>query len=224
MMTLSSEQRTFFETAVSTYQADLAADTSAQAYLASRGLSPADAATWRLGVVRRPLVGHESYAGRLALPYLTPAGVVNLRFRCIQPHNCKTVVLWVDEKGKEHNCVKYLSIDGMESNLFNVLDLKKESPYIGVTEGELDAMTLSLCGIPAVGVPGVENWQEHFGRCLADFDLVYSFADGDKAGKAFGRFLAREAKARPVRVPRGQDINSIYQEKGADGVRALIAG
>ena len=224
MQTLSSEQRAFFETAVSTYQADLAADTSAQAYLTSRGLSPADAATWRLGVVRRPLVGHESYAGRLALPYLTPAGVVNLRFRCIQPHNCKTVVLWVDEKGKEHNCVKYLSIDGMESNLFNVLDLKKESPYIGVTEGELDAMTLSLCGIPAVGVPGVENWQSHFGRCLADFDLVYSFADGDKAGKNFARFLAREAKARPVRLPKRSDVNSIYQQEGADGVRALIAG
>ncbi|MFC8490700.1 toprim domain-containing protein [Streptomyces sp. NPDC057235] len=213
MNTLTSEQRLFFEQAVSTYQQDLAADQAALSYLAKRGFGPEVAQAYRLGIVRRPLVGHESYAGRLALPYLTPAGAVNLRFRCLRQHVCK-----------DEGCPKYLSIDGMESNLFNVLDLKKDSPHIGVTEGELDAMTLSICGIPAVGVPGVENWQSHFGRCLADFDLVYSFADGDKAGKSFGRFLAREAKARPVRVPKGQDINSIFQEGGADAVRALIAG
>lgn len=221
MQTLTTAQRQFFEQAVTTYQSDLAGDTSAQAYLASRGLAQ-HAPTFRLGVVRRPLVGHESYAGRLAIPYLTPAGVVNLRFRCIKQHDCKTAVIWTDEKGKAHHCVKYLSMEGMESNLYNVLDLKKESPFIGVTEGELDAQTLSICGIPAVGVPGVENWEEWFGRCLADFDVVYSFADGDAAGRKFSKFLAKEAKARPVKVPKGKDVNKIYVEGGPDAVRALI--
>ena len=222
MQTLTSVQRQFFEQAAQTYQADLAADTSAQEYLQSRGFGPEVAATFRLGVVRRPLVGHESYRGRLAIPYLTPAGVVNLRFRCLKSHDCAKTVIFTDPKGKHHYCVKYLSMDGMDSNLFNVMDLKKDSPYVGVTEGELDAITLSMCGIPAVGVPGVENWQDHFSRCLEDFDVIYSFADGDTAGRKFGRFLAKEAKARPVAIPKSMDVNKLYQEGGADALRRLI--
>lgn len=211
MQTLSSEQQTFFESAVSTYQEDLAGDTSVQAYLMGRGFGPQAAATFRLGVVRRPLIGHESFAGRLVIPYLTPAGVVNIRFRCLQGHDCKAA-----------ECPKYLSMDGVESNLYNVLDLKKPSSFICVTEGELDAATLSMAGLPAVGVPGVENWREHFGRCLEDFDVIYSFADGDKAGRRFAKFLAKEVRARAVRLPNGKDVNKIYCEGGADALRRLV--
>ncbi|GAA4891080.1 toprim domain-containing protein [Streptomyces coeruleoprunus] len=213
MQTLSAAQRTYFEQAASIYQQDLAGDTSALAYLAKRGFGPSVVSTFRLGVVRRPLVGHEGYRGRLAIPYITPAGVVNMRFRCLRSHDCRAA-----------NCPKYLSQDGLTANLYNVLDLKKDSDHIGITEGELDAIALSISGIPAVGVPGVENWQQHFSRCLSDFDTVYSFADGDTAGRKFGKFLAKEAKARIVRVPQGEDINSLYVKGGPDAVRALIDG
>jgi len=209
VQTLSTAQRRFFEQAVTQYQSDLAGDTSAQAYLMSRGIGPQAAATFRLGVVRTPLVGHESRAGRLAIPYLTPAGPVNLRFRCIEQHECE-------------GHAKYLSMEGAATNLYNVLDLKKDSPFICVTEGEIDAMTLSMCGLPAVGVPGVESWQKHFSRCLEDFDVIYSFADGDKAGRKFSSFLAKEAKARPVSMPQGKDVNKLYTEGGADALRKLI--
>lgn len=212
MQTLTSAQRRFFEQAASTYQQDLAGDTAALAYLASRGFGPSVVGTYRLGVAHSPLVGHEAYRGRLAIPYVTPAGVVNMRFRCLRSHDCKA-----------ENCPKYLSQDGFGTNLFNVLDLKKDSPFIGVTEGELDAITLSMCGIPAVGVPGVESWQNHFSRCLEDFDVIYSFADGDTAGRKFARFLAKEAKARPVSMPKGMDVNKLHLEGGPDSVRALIA-
>lgn len=211
MQTLSAAQRTSFEQAVSIYQSDLSADTSAQAYLASRGLDPAAAATFRLGVVRRPLPEHEQYAGRLAIPYLTPAGVVNIRFRCAQAHDCEA----------EHH-PKYLSAEGAGTNLFNVLDLKKDSPYVCVTEGEIDAMSLSLAGMPAVGVPGVDTWQKHWSRCLEDFDVIYAFGDGDKAGSKFSSFLARQAKARPIRMPKGEDCNSLYTKGGADALRRLL--
>ncbi|MFK4187286.1 toprim domain-containing protein [Streptomyces sparsogenes] len=211
MQTLSAEQRRFFEQAASTYQSDLAADTNAQEYLKGRGFDGRAAVTFRLGVVHRPLVGHEGYAGRLAIPYITPTGVVNMRFRCLKPHDCKA-----------EDCPKYLGSDGMDSNLFNVLDLKQDSPFICVTEGELDAATLSMAGLPAVGVPGVETWQKHFSKCLDDFDVIYTFADGDKAGRAFARFLAREAKARPVRLPDGEDVNSLYMKGGADALRRLL--
>lgn len=211
MQKLSAEQRRYFEQAASTYQADLAGDTGVQAYLRGRGFDGQAAATFRLGVVHRPLVGHEGYAGRLAIPYITPSGVVNMRFRCLRAHDCKA-----------EDCPKYLSADGMDSNLYNVLDLKQDSPFICVTEGEIDAATLSMAGLPAVGVPGVETWQKHFSKCLDDFEVIYSFADGDKAGRAFGRFLAREAKARPVRLPPGEDVNSLYMKGGADALRRLL--
>lgn len=209
MQTLSEEQRRFFEQAASTYQADLAGDTSAQAYLASRGLGPSALGTFRLGVVRRPLPGHEQYAGRLAIPYLTPAGVVNIRFRCAQAHECE-------------GHPKYLSTEGAGTNLFNVLDLKRDSSFICVAEGEIDTMSLSLAGLPAVGVPGVDTWQKHFARCLEDFDVIYAFGDGDKAGGKFSNFLARETKARPIRMPSGEDCNSIYVKEGADGLRRML--
>jgi DNA primase len=209
VQTLSDEQRRFFEQAASTYQADLAGDTSARAYLASRGLGSDALVTFRLGVVRRPLVGHEQYAGRLAIPYLTPAGVVNLRFRCLQSHECD-------------GHPKYLSAEGAGTNLYNVLDLKRDSPFICVAEGEIDAMSLSLAGLPAVGVPGVDTWQKHFSRCLEDFDVIYAFGDGDKAGGKFSSFLAREAKARPIRMPNGKDCNDVFREEGAEGLRKLI--
>ena len=211
MQTLSAEQRRFFEQAASTYQTDLSGDTAAREYLAKRGLSSA-LDTFRLGVVRRPLPGHEGYAGRLAIPYLTPAGVVNIRFRCLRDH----------DHAAEH-CPKYLSLPDAGTNLFNVLDLKKDAPCAVVTEGELDAMSWSLAGIPAVGSPGVDAWQKYWGRTsLRDFDVVYGAGDGDKAGAKFNSLLAREIKARPLRFPPGEDSNSLYAKGGADALRCLI--
>jgi DNA primase len=211
VQTLSAAQRTFFEQAATTYQSDLAVDTGVQAYLKGRGIDQQAAATFRLGVVRRPLVGHEAYGGRLAIPYLTPAGVVNVRFRCLRPHDCKAA-----------ECPKYLSADAAETNLYNVLDFKKDSPFIVIPEGEMDVMAWSLSGVPAVGPPGIEAWRDHFPRCYEDFDVVYSAGDGDKAGSKFNARMAREVKARPLRIPQGEDSNSLFAKGGADALRRLI--
>jgi DNA primase len=209
----STEQRLLLEQAVSQYQRDLAGDTAAQAYLMSRGFGPEVASTFRLGVVRTPLVGHEGYRGRLAIPYNTPAGPVNLRFRCLKQHSCK-----------DEGCPKYLSSEGADSNLFNVLDLRKPSDFICVAEGELDTITLSMCGLPAVGVPGASNWGKHFSRCLDDFSAVFVFGDPDDAGKGLNKKLINDVRARPVRMPKGLDCNDVYRRDGAEGLHKLIAG
>lgn len=207
------EQRLSLAQAVSQYQNDLAAGFAGQEYLKSRGFTEDVAAQWRLGLVTSPLVGHESYRGRLAIPYLTPAGPVNLRFRCLKDH-----------VHKDEGCPKYLSSDGAENNLFNVLDLSRPGDAICVTEGELDAITLSMCGFPAVGVPGVQGWQKHFGRCLDDFSKIYVLGDGDDAGKGLNKKLINDVRAIPVRMPKGHDVNSLYLEGGQDALRKLIAG
>lgn len=206
------EQRLSFEQAASRYQAALAADTSAQAYLTSRGFGPVVAGTFRLGVVRDPIPGHEGYQGRLSLPYITPAGVVNFRFRCLQQHSCS-----------EARHGKYLGLEGLETNLYNVADLKKPGDAIAVCEGELDAITLSMCGIPAVAVPGASSWKKHYRLCLEDFTKVFAFGDADDAGKGLNKKLIEAVRAIPVRLPKGEDVNSLYLKGGQDALRSLIA-
>lgn len=207
----TTEQRLSFAQAASQYQRDLAVHTDAQAYLESRGFTEQVAQQFRLGVVTSPLVGHERYRGRLAIPYLTPAGPVNFRFRCLEQHGCS-----------EAGHGKYLGLEGLETNLYNVGDLKKTGDGVAVCEGELDAITLSMSGIPAVAVPGASSWKKHYRLCLEDFTRVYAFGDADDAGKSLNKKLIESVRAVPVRLPKGHDVNSLYLEGGRDALERLI--
>lgn len=219
----SDEQKAFFETAASSYQAQLASDTSAQAYLKRRGFAREDAATYRLGVLRSPLLGHEQFKDRLAIPYITPHGIVTFTFRCLQDHVCKETVLFVNKEGKKVTCKKYRAPAGMERTLYNVLDFKKDTDTIYVCEGEIDAMTLSMCGFAAIAIPGVQQWKPFFSACFKDYTQIFVVADGDEAGYRLGNFLSMEIKARAVRPPSGEDCNSIYVKGGGDAVRQWLA-
>lgn len=169
-------------------------------YLANRGIPLQVARLAQLGVVAEPEVGHEQYVGRLAIPYVTKTGVVDLRFRALNPA--------VEPK--------YMGLTGAETKMYNVLDIEKAGDYIGVCEGEIDTLTLSgVVGIPCVGVPGANSWKRHYTRLLADFERVFVFADGDQPGTEFARSLARELPVTIVQLPEGQDVNSMYVSEGA---------
>lgn len=155
----------------------------------------------RLGVVEEPEVGHEQFAGRLSIPYITKTGVVDLRFRSLNPA--------VEPK--------YMGMAGTDTKLYNVLDIDRAGDFIGVCEGELDTLTMSRCvGIPCVGVPGANSWKRHYTRLLADFERVFVFADGDQPGKEFATSLARELPVTIVQCPEGHDVNSLYVQEGAN--------
>ena len=179
----------------------------AEDYLAERGITLEQAQKVRLGVVLEPLTGHEAYTNRLAIPYITRSGVVDLRFRSMD----------LSEP-------KYMGLSGATTHLYNVSAFFKASSYICICEGEIDTITLDVtCGIPAVGVPGVNNWKKHYSRLLADFDKVFLFADGDNAGTEFGKSLARELpNLTVVQMPEGEDVNSMYRMQGADYFRSKI--
>ena len=179
----------------------------AEDYLASRGITKEVARQARLGVVEAPETGHEAYIGRLAIPYITKTGVVDIRFRSLNPA--------VEPK--------YMGMTGAETKMYNVIDVERAGDWIGVCEGELDTITLSGCvGIPCVGVPGANSWKKHYTRLLADFERVFVFADGDQPGKEFAAGLARELPVTIVSMPDGEDVNSIYVKHGADYIRDKI--
>jgi len=172
----------------------------AEDYLASRGIPLEVARLASLGVVAEPEVGHEQYVGRLSIPYITKTGVVDLRFRSLNPA--------VEPK--------YMGMTGAETRMYNVTDVERASDYIGICEGEIDTLTMArVIGIPCVGVPGANSWKKHYTRLLADFERVFVFADGDQPGTEFARSLARELPVTIVQSPDGHDVNSLFLQEGS---------
>lgn len=192
------------EAATAGYEADLG---QVADYLTGRGITRDMAVTFRLGYVATPAPGHEPYAGRLAIPYITPAGVVDIRFRAV-----------VDTEG-----AKYLSRPGAQPTLFNVGAFFRPSMTVAICEGELDTVVMdTVSGVPAVGCPGVQLWKPYYNRLFADHRVLV-MCDGDDAGRDFGKRLAREVDgAVPIHLPDGHDVNSLFQAGGADAVRALL--
>jgi DNA primase len=202
----STSQRESLLRAAKYYHSALA---EAEDYLAERGITMEAADKARLGVVLDPLTGHEQYVNRLAIPYLTKSGVVDIRFRSL---------------GNEEP--RYMGLTGATTRLYNVGAFFRASSYICICEGEIDTITLDyVCGIPAVGVPGVNNWKKHYTRLLSDFDKVFLFADGDNAGYEFSKSLARELSGLVIiQAPEGEDVNSLYKTHGSDYFKEKIAG
>ena len=172
----------------------------AEDYLASRGIPLEVARLAQLGVVAEPDTGHEQYAGRLAIPYITKTGVVDLRFRSLNPA--------VEPK--------YMGMTGAETKMYNVTDVERANDYIGICEGEIDTLIMArVIGVPCVGVPGANSWKKHYTRLLADFERVFVFADGDQPGTEFARSLARELPVTIIQSPDGHDVNSLYLQEGS---------
>lgn len=197
MQALSREQRLSLEQAQKEYSSHVE---EAEELLAVRGIDLEAARSAGLGVVRNPIPQHRHLTGRLSIPYITRAGVVNFTFRRLG----------------EGNSPKYMKAEGFEANLYGVESLKKADDWIAICEGELDALTLHICGIPALGIPGAKNWKPHWNRIFADFSRVYVFADGDTAGNELKDRALHQLGTSGVHVkmPEGEDVNSLYVQYG----------
>lgn len=207
MPKLSNAQKKFWVDAMSRYHSSLPGSPAAE-YLDGRKLTAQDTAPFRLGYVADPLPGHDMYAGMLAIPYVrwSPGAkgtVVSMRFRCIR-------------KGCEHpNHGKYMSVPGDNPRLFNTVAFLDNEDRIAICEGEIDAITASVCGIPAVGVAGAESWKPHFKEPFLGYETVYILADGDDAGMRFATKVAKELpNSKILPCSPGEDVNSEYQKRG----------
>ena len=203
----SVSERNSLEQATQAYEADIHL---AEEYLAGRGITLEVARTYRLGYVTagNAQPGDTDMIGRLAIPFLTPhGGPVDIRFR--------------DISGQAR--AKYLSKPGSHTRMFGVSNLLKPSPFVCITEGEMDCIvTDALCGLPAVGVPGASNWQAHY-PLLFEERKVFVLCDGDAAGREFGKKVASTVEGSTVIVmPDGMDVNDVYLQFGAAEVRRKV--
>lgn len=175
-------------------------------YLESRGLDQ-DAVTGNLlGLVSDPDPAHEQFRGRLSIPFITPTGVVFMRFRCLENHDCKE---------EEHG--KYSGPSGEETRLYNVPSLHDAVSVVGICEGELDALAATVAGLPSVGVPGANNWKPFYYRLFDDFEQVILLGDGDRAGRDFvNKLLPNIAGAVSRPLPKDHDVSSYVVEYGAE--------
>lgn len=207
----SSSTRESLEAACRTYE-EAMPGSPAEVYLKSRGLDPTSEAlaSFRLGYVDRPVVGHEQYRGRLSIPYVTSAGLTSLRFR---------------HAGLSDAGPKYLSLPGEEARIFHPQGLARPEPYVCVCEGEIDAITATACGLPAIGIPGASMWRPYFGRALRWYQQVFVLADNDDkgAGMKFAEQIANSVKnVVIVPMPEGHDVNSFYCENGPEALRERL--
>jgi DNA primase len=208
---LSAEQKQLLTETAAKYHETI--DVETVSYLRSRGISKEVAVTFLLGTVNNPAPGHEHAAGCLSIPYITPTGVVGIKFRKI-------------DGGQP----KYIWPTGQKIGMFNVKDLILDTDTMCICEGEVDTMVLSgLCGIPAVGVAGVTQWKEHFPIMFEGYKRIFVFADNDvkEDGRNPGMELAKRIKedlnnAVVINLPENKDVNDVYLREGANWFKEKI--
>lgn len=174
-------------------------------YLHQRGISEQVARQAQLGVCREPEPGHEHMRDRLTVPYLSRSGVVSLKARSLD--------------GREP---KYVGLTGVEPHLYNALAFHRESDFIAVCEGELDALVAdAVVGIPSVGVPGVSTWQKWHYRCFSGFTRVFVVVDSDEAGQGLADKIVHDLRDQAVLVPPpgGMDLGEWVLRDGPEAVR-----
>lgn len=205
-MKLSDGQKSWLEKCARRYHAAL--DPATASYLAARGLDQDDVRGSLLGLVADPDPLHGDYVGRLSIPFITPTGVVGIRFRCLVDHDCHAV-----------GCPKYLGVEGAATHIYNVQALHDADTVIGVSEGELDAVVATKV-VPTVGIPGINNWKPFYYRLFEDFERVLIFGDGDKAGRSFAGKLSSSIPGGEGKVlEAGHDVTSYVLAHGLESFR-----
>lgn len=140
--------------------------------------------------------------GMLSIPYITPTGVVAIRFRRIEGEG-----------------PKYHQETGSVSPLYNVRDFHRPEPHIAVCEGEFDGGILSaLVGVPAVALPGTGQWAKNgkfYRRLFMDYDKVYVIMDPDDAGQKTALQIMKQVP-NAVNIILPFDVNDTFLAHGKD--------
>lgn len=185
-------------------------------YLKARGITRETATSFQLGVVKDPLPesGHDFQIGRLSIPYITQTGIVQMRFRAI-PYD--------GVPGHPEPSPKMKSEAGAGSTIYNARALLGAT-FVCVCEGEFDTMSAAQSGLPAVGIPGANAWQDVYARALK-WRKVVILADNDDHGEGmkFAEKVQNSVRgARIVLMDKDHDVNSFMVEYGEEALRKKV--
>lgn len=222
MIVPSPSTKKLLEDSTQAYEKQLLDADEALTYLEERGITSEALEHFRIGFVANPIsTEHDDYRGRLVFPYITPTGVVSLRFRRLgdKPVN------------------KFLGISGDISRMYNTPALIGATS-IYICEGETDTIACWQAGLSAVGFPGATQaqklpqvWSRIFANrsvtILADNDDTKILPDGTekRPGREFAETLRSIIPgARIVMLPKGYDVSQFYLEKGAQALEAYATG
>jgi twinkle protein len=121
---------------------------------------------------------------------------------------------------------------GAEPCLFGWHALEKRFPttrFVAITEGQIDAITLHQCGIPALSVPNgggggnKQEWVNNDYDRMSRFDTVYLCLDGDEPGQQATAEIAKRLgpeRCRTVTLPH-KDANECFKH-GIRDFRAYL--
>jgi DNA primase len=190
----------------------------AEKYLLNRGITNEAMTYFRLGYVGSdPSPGHEFMERRLSIPYITPTGIVQIRFRAIPEDGIP---------GNPEVSPKMLSVANSGTMLYNTRDLLDSNPTVAICEGEPDTWSARMLGIPAVGIPGAKAWEKIKNvRRAFRFRKVIILADNDDKGEGLELAQTIQADIRNARIilmPEGHDVNSFVRDNGLDALKSMI--
>lgn len=146
----------------------------------------------------------------LAIPYLSRAGTVAIKFRRLGDTGPKY--------GQHH---------GQKNRLYNAPAYFQAGESIGLCEGEIDAIVATeRLDIPTMGIPGADSWSKMsavWGPVFKDFRTVFVFADGDDPGKRLAGDVAESLgwRARIVTCDPEEDVASMVAAGNKDKLRGL---
>ena len=174
---------------------------SGMAYLLSRGLTPETVAAFQVAVQPvRLRFAKELRAGDLKNP--DGETLVFPFKRDGELLNCKYLAVERSEDGKKFTQQE----GGAEPCLFGWQAVPANARAVAITEGEIDAMTLHQCGIPALSVPmgggggRKQDWIESDYDHLERFDTLYLCLDMDEPGKQATAEIVKRLGADRCRV------------------------
>lgn len=182
-------------------------------YLANRGITREAVIAFRLGYVGTGSSESRSdreFTRRISIPYLSAGGVVSLRYRST----------------RDEDTPKYLGLPGIAARPFNTPALLASDP-IYLCEGEIDAISLWVAGLPAVAIPGATSWKKEWSRIFRMRSTVL-LLDDDEAGKRMGKQVSQSIeRCRIINMGvddtgKRWDANSYLVAHGAEALREYV--
>ncbi len=147
-----------------------------------------------------------TYAGKpvVRIPYFDENGIEGaIRFR---------VALYKTEDSDQ----RFKWRKGSKLMLYGLvrINFARQASYVVLVEGESDCHTLWFHNIPALGLPGANNWNEQRDATFLDgIETIYIIDEGDNGGQAIRKWLSVSCirgRVRLVRLDNVKDPSDLY--------------